>query len=66
MSVQGRADKRPNIPVAIVRETPKAWLLDVGGKEDVWFPKSQGEIYEQDGMKILFGEEWIMKDKGLL
>lgn len=67
MPVQGSADKRPNIPVAIVRETPKAWLLDVGGKEDVWFPKSQGEIYKQDnGMLLLFGEEWLMKDKGLL
>lgn len=66
MPVQGRADKRPNIPVAIVRETAKAWLLDVGGKEDVWFPKSQGEIYDQEGMKVLFGEEWLMKEKGLI
>lgn len=66
MPVQGKADKRPSIPCKIIRETPKAWLLDVGDVTQIWFPKSQGEIYTSgDGSKTLFGEEWVMKDKGL-
>lgn len=66
MPVQGSVDRRPSIPCKIVRETEKAWLLDVGETKPIWFPKSQGEIYSRaDGSKELFGEEWVMKEKGL-
>ena len=60
------ATDRPSISCLLVRETDKAWLLDVGDQE-IWFPKSQGELYSKaDGSFELFGEEWIMKTKGLI
>jgi hypothetical protein len=50
----------------IVRETPKAWLID-DGKRQEWFPKSQGEIYDRsDGTNDLCAEEWILKSKGFI
>lgn len=58
--------KRPSINCKLIRETPAAWLIDDGTSKQ-WFPKSQGEIYPRaDGTHDLFGEEWIMKNKGLI
>lgn len=57
---------RPSINCKLLRETAAAWLIDDGTGEH-WFPKSQGELYQQaDGTYELFGEEWIMKKKGLI
>jgi hypothetical protein len=65
MSSEGKTN-RHSISCKLVRETPKAWLLDTGDDE-VWFPKSQGELYERgDGTHDLFGEEWLLKEKGLI
>lgn len=67
MPVQGKVEKRPSHPCKIVKETDRAWLLDIGEIKPIWFPKSQGEVYQQnDGSALLFGEEWIMKEKGLI
>jgi hypothetical protein len=60
------ATDRPSVACELLRETEKAWYLDTGDKE-IWFPKSQGELYKQaDGSYELFGEAWIMKEKGLI
>lgn len=57
---------RPSINCKLIRETAAAWLIDDGTVEQ-WFPKSQGELYARnDGTHDLFGEEWIMKKKGLI
>jgi len=62
---EGKSD-RPSVACLLIRETDKAWLLDTGGDADIWFPKSQGELYKlADGSYELFGEAWIMKEKGL-
>lgn len=66
MPTEGRTS-RPSHPCKIVKETDKAWLLDIGEKKPIWFPKSQGEVYiNGDGSQEIFGEEWIMKEKGLM
>ena len=57
---------RHSISCKIIRETEKAWLID-DGKSKQWFPKSRGEVYKnKDGTHDLFGEKWIMKEKGLI
>lgn len=57
---------RHSISCKVIRETEKAWLIDTG-TDKLWFPKSQGEVYRnKDGTSDLFGEEWIMKEKGLI
>jgi len=57
---------RFSISCKLLRETEKAWHIDTGDKQ-VWFPKSQGEIYRcADGSYDLFGEEWILREKGLI
>ena len=38
-----------------VNETEKAWLLDFGGKEPVWIPKSMGEF---DGKELTVPESY--------
>ena len=61
------ATNRPSIACKLIRETDAAWLLDTGEKKPIWFPKSQGELYPRaDGSHTLFGEEWILKKKGLI
>lgn len=57
---------RHSINCKLLRETAAAWHLDTGDKQ-VWFPKSQGELYARaDGTHDLFGEEWILKKKELI
>lgn len=61
-----QSTNRHSINCELLRETDKAWLINDGTK-DVWFPKSQGDLDPcADGTHDLFGEEWIMKDKGLI
>lgn len=60
---------RPCVNCTIKHETERAWLIDDGsGRENLWVPKSQGEVYERraDGTVDLFVEEWIAKEKGLI
>ncbi len=45
-----------------VNETEKAWLLDFGGKEPVWIPKSMGEF---DGKELTVPESYA-EQKGLI
>jgi hypothetical protein len=62
---EGKSD-RFCINCKLLRETEKAWLIDDGDNE-VWMPKSQGEIYKRDdGTWDLFAEQWILKTKGLI
>ncbi len=57
---------RHSISCKLVRETAKAWLIN-DGTQELWFPKSQGELYHcADGSYDLFGEEWLLKEKGLI
>jgi hypothetical protein len=60
------ATNRHCINCKLIRTTDKALLID-DGKDKIWFPKSQCEIYERaDGTHDLFAEEWILKAKGLI
>jgi hypothetical protein len=62
----GGASSRVSVSCEVKRETDKAWLI-YDGKIEVWYPKSQGEVYRRkDGTYDLFGEEWLMKEKGLI
>ena len=62
-----RQDDRPSADVNLIRETEKAWLLELPNGVKEWFPKSQGELYKHgDSTYTLHGEEWIMKDKGMI
>ena len=54
-----------DIACIIRHETPRAWLIDAGGKEPVWIPKSQAQINEDHGT-ILTLPEWLAIDKGLI
>jgi hypothetical protein len=62
---EGKSD-RFCINCKLLRETEKAWLIDDGDQE-VWIPKSQGEVYKrEDGTHDLFAEQWLLKAKGLI
>lgn len=54
----------------IKRETDKAILIDHGGKEDVWLPKSQIRRREDDlhkeNITALTLPEWLALKAGLL
>lgn len=54
-----------DIACMIRHETERAWLIDHGGKDPVWIPKSQAEIDEDHGT-ILTLPEWLAKEKGLI
>lgn len=61
-----KSSGRVSINCKLVHESPKAWLIDDGSNK-VWFPKSQGDLdARSDGTHDLFGEEWLMKEKGLI
>jgi hypothetical protein len=54
-----------DIACIVRHETERAWLLDAGGKEPVWIPKSQAEIDEGNGTIVTL-PEWLAKEKGLI
>jgi hypothetical protein len=54
-----------DIACVIRHETPRAWLIDAGGKEAVWIPKSQAEIDEDRGT-IIAMPYWLAREKGLI
>ena len=47
---------------SIKHETPKAWLVILEDKKEVWFPKSQCK-YEDGIMSV---PEWLCKEKDLI
>lgn len=51
-----------DIEAKIVRETPKAWLLDHGGPQPVWVPKSQ---VEENGDGTFTMPERLAIEKGI-
>lgn len=57
-----------DISVVLVHETDRAWLLDYGGSEKVWLPKSQGELARDVGGKswTLTLPERVANEKGLI
>jgi hypothetical protein len=54
-----------DIACIIRHETPRAWLVDCGGKEPVWIPKSQAEV-DTDRGTIITMPEWLATEKGLI
>lgn len=47
---------------ALVRETEKAWLLQIDG-EEVWIAKSVGQLDEANDEVTI--PEWLAEEKGL-
>ena len=47
---------------ALVRETDKAWLLQIDG-EEVWIAKSVGDLDEANSEVTI--PEWMAEEKGL-
>jgi RNase P/RNase MRP subunit p29 len=52
----------------VIAETPKAVLIDHGGKEQVWLPKSLIEIEKNtDGKTVTITcEERLAEEKGIV
>jgi hypothetical protein len=62
-------DKTVELEVQIKRVTDKAYLIDHGGEEEVWMPKSQVKDLERVGRGPLHKmtvTEWIANEKGLI
>jgi hypothetical protein len=62
MSVTGRSDL-VEVAALLVHETEKAVLLDAGGPEKVWVPKSQ---CEDNGDGTWSMPERVAREKGLI
>lgn len=55
------------ISVTVKMETAKAYLVDHGGKTEVWIPKSQiRQIGKEGKLSVFVISEWIAKEKGLI
>lgn len=55
-----------DIPVQLIHETEKAWLVNDGTKE-AWVPKSIAEMEQnRDGTWTLTAPQSILKQKGFL
>jgi hypothetical protein len=51
----------------IVRETAKAILLDEGGREPVWLPKSKVRLQPHStGLVSVFMPRWLAREKGII
>lgn len=60
-------DPLHDITVQLIHETDKAWLLNDGAKENVWVPKSWGELDNNpDGTYTLTMPESKCKEKGFI
>ena len=46
-----------------IHQTNKAWLLDLGGYDKIWLPKSQCTLDTDLG--VVFIPEWLVEEKGL-
>lgn len=54
-------DDKIEVEAEIVRETDRAWLLDIEG-EEVWLPKSQ---VKDNGDGTFTVPEWLAMERGL-
>ena len=59
------SSKQIEIACKVIRETEKAILIDHGGKDPVWIPKSQITDHTLDWSSI-FISEWLAGEKGLV
>ena len=60
-------DNTVDLEVVIKHETDKAYLIDYGGDEEVWMPKSQVRAVEKKGRTATMTvTEWIADEKGLI
>jgi hypothetical protein len=51
----------------IIRQTRKAILLDEGGREPVWLPKSKIRIEPNTGgTSSVYMPTWLAKEKGII
>lgn len=48
----------------LIRETPDAWLILTAYDEEVWLPKSQVEL--DDDESVVRVPEWLALEKGLI
>lgn len=62
-----RQENTVEIECQVKRETEKALLIDHGGEQEVWMPKSQIKNVAKNGRTVtLTVTEWIANEKGLL
>lgn len=57
------------IACQLVHQTEKAYLIDAGGKDHIWIPRSmiEDEGEEPNGsLYSIFIPEWLAKEKGLI
>lgn len=62
MSKLGNSDLF-DFSATVVRESEKAWQLDVGEANPVWMPKS---LVEDNGDGTFTAPEWLCKEKGIV
>lgn len=53
-----------DVEATIVHETPAAYLVDAGGPQKIWLPKSQVEYDPTDGTFAM--PRWLAEEKGLV
>jgi len=62
-----RQENTVDIECQVKRETEKALLIDHGGEQEVWMPKSQvRNVVKGPKFVTLTVTEWIANEKGLL
>ena len=54
-----------DITCIVRHETDKAWLIH-DGMQEVWIPKSQSELHEDENDTIITMPEWLAREKGLI
>lgn len=60
-------DNTVEVEAVIKHETEKAYLIDHGGEEEVWMPKSQvRDIVRGPKSVTLTVTEWIANEKGMI
>jgi hypothetical protein len=62
------ANNLVDVACIIRHETEKAYLVDHGGKESVWIPKSKCEVEpNKDGKTATVTlEQWLAEEKGMV
>lgn len=56
-----------DIAVVLIHETERAYLLDHGGKDNVWLPKSRCELdVNEVGVGTVTLEERLAEEKGMI
>lgn len=63
------SDHEVEVQVEVKNETPKALLVDFGGKAEEWVPKSQitDECRDKNGrLTSIFIPHWLALKKGMI